>query len=529
MTTSPLEDAFAALRPHVGGIMAAKRAKNSPAYVPRVAEPSPLPAPLPADQQARAAQQFAEYGEHAELAAELYSEVAQPEWTEPDQPELRHSGQLRMAHRLASYAADRLLHVAGVGWHHWTGERWARDDLGHTTRTLVEVLRLSLEEAEAKRDQQLARDVRKCESATGARGTLEFAAALPEFACAAADLDADPWLLNVANGTLDLRTMRLHAHDPRDRITKLCGAAYHPGITAPAWGDFLARVLPETGVRDYLQRLVGVALLGKVEQHVLPILTGTGSNGKSTAINAICGALGDYASTAEPDLIMHRDGAHPTGEMDLMGRRFVAIAESDEGRKLAQATMKRLTGGDPIKARYMRQDFIEFMPSHLAVLVTNHLPKVSGDDPAIWRRIRVIPFNVVVPAGERDPQLPDRLAAEADAILTWAIAGYAAYVAAGNQLGEPDSVLVATDRYREKSDLIAAFIRDACEEGENLRVSAAALHAAFKSWGGIDARQVTPPEFKAGMERLGYTQKKTAAGKVWAGLMVADDDHHHAT
>ena len=112
-------------------------------------------------------------------------------------------------------------------------------------------------------------------------------------------------------------------------------------------------------------------------------------------------ALGDYAQTADPELFMHRDGAHPTGEMDLLGARFVVVSETEQDRRLAESTMKRLTGGDTIKARRMRQDFVEFEPSHLAVLVTNHLPKARGDDPAVWRRIRVVPFNVVIPEEER--------------------------------------------------------------------------------------------------------------------------------
>jgi putative DNA primase/helicase len=309
--------------------------------------------------------------------------------------ESSHSGQVRMAYRLADKYTDRLLFVHSIGWYHWDGQRWAYDDLGAAKRAVIDVLRGA--HVDSFDDKQLRADVRKCEWA-GVAGVLDIASALTPFAATVRDLDADPYLLNVANGTLDMRTMEMSAHNPADRLTKVTRAAYtetNPG----EWHTFLETVLPDAAVRAYVQRHVGVALLGKVVEHVLSIWTGTGANGKSTAIGGLCWALGDYASTAEPDLLLHRNNGHPTGEMDLMGRRLVVVAETDEGRRLAEATMKRLTGGDTIRARRMRMDFVEFEPSHTPILVTNHLPAVSGDDPAVWRRIRVVPYTVVVPVG----------------------------------------------------------------------------------------------------------------------------------
>jgi putative DNA primase/helicase len=200
----------------------------------------------------------------------------------------------------------------------------------------------------------------------------------------------------------------------------------------------LARVLPDAEVRGFLQRLAGIGLLGAVVEHVLGILTGVGANGKSVLDKAIRYAFGDYACTAEPDLFMHRDGGHPTGEMDLRGVRWVVVSETDKDRRLAEATMKRLTGGDTIRARRMRQDFVEFTPSHTPLLITNHLPNVSGDDAAIWRRLRVVPFGVVIPEKEQDNELDARLQLEADGILAWAVAGYRDYLERG--LDEPATV-----------------------------------------------------------------------------------------
>ncbi|MCW2780168.1 MAG: bacteriophage protein, partial [Marmoricola sp.] len=340
-----------------------------------------------------------------------------------------HRGHARIAYRLAEAYADRLMHVHGIGWHVWDGRRWIEDDRGEAKRAVLDVLRRAL--ADSLADKDLRADVHKCESASGIAGVLDIAAALEAFAVTVRDLDADPYLLNCANGTLDLHTLVLQGHHPGDRITKVTAADFDPSSVGGAWDDFLTRVLPDEPTREFLQRYVGLALCGRVLEHVLGILTGTGRNGKGVFYGAVNAALGDYGGTAEPDLFMHRDGAHPTGEMDLRGLRFAVVSESDQGRKLAEATVKRLTGGDQIKARRMRQDFVTFEPSHTAALVTNHLPRVSGDDPALWARLRVVPFDVVIPKDEQDPHLPEKLTLESSAILAWAVAGWTEYVAQG--------------------------------------------------------------------------------------------------
>jgi len=434
-------------------------------------------------------------------------------------PDTAHSGQVRIAYRLHHAYNDKLLHVHGLGWHWWDGRRWDYDDSGAAHRAVLDVLRSAL--SESLDDKQLRNDVRKCESANGIAGVLAVAAALPGFAATVRDLDADPYLLNAANGTLDLRTMELRPHDPGDRITKVTVGAYDPDAPENSWSAFLHRVLPDAEVRNYLGRLIGVALAGKVIEHILGILTGTGANGKSVFYKAVLWALGDYASTVEPDLLMHRQNAHPTGEMDLLGRRLVVVSESERDRRLAEATMKRLTGGDRIRARRMRQDFIEFEPSHTALIISNHLPKVSGDDPAIWRRLRVIPFTVEIPPDERDPHLDERLQAEADAVLAWAVAGWSAYRQHG--LNEPEAVLVATDDYRKASDAIARFIEECCLTGSPVnKATTAQLHIAWEGWRSADgAEPMSLKAFGDALDRLGYPATKGAKGKRWrAGIAV---------
>ncbi|MBT2555837.1 phage/plasmid primase, P4 family [Arthrobacter sp. ISL-5] len=435
------------------------------------------------------------------LAAEIKKHGGQDNLTQTQRTELRdkvlrrihadrekandtgvHRGQARIAYDLAEAYKDKLLHVHGIGWHYWDDSCWQEDKTGRATRAVLAVLRKAL--ADSLNDPDLRQDVRKCESAHGIEGVLKIARALPQFAATPDQLDADPYLLNCANGTLDLHTMELRPHDPADRMTRRTAAAWNPDAEGPIWEACLARWLPDPEVRRFLQRYAGLALAGKVLEHVLAIFTGKGRNGKGVCYHAFSGALGDYAATAEPDLFMHRDGAHPTGEMDLRGRRWVVVSESDKDRRLAEATMKRLTGGDTIKARRLFQDFTEFPPSHTAVLVTNHLPKVSGDDSAVWARIRVIPFDVVIPEAEQDPLLPEKLQLEMDAILAWAVAGWQDYQEHG--LAEPAAVLAATDNYHRDADALGRFISEECDTGPGHSALTESLHQAWTVWAAAD-------------------------------------------
>ncbi|AXY51704.1 hypothetical protein YT1_2280 [Rhodococcus ruber] len=420
-----------------------------------------------------------------------------------------HRGQARMAYRLAAAYAHRLMHVHGMGWFFYDGTRWLEDDQGEAKRAVLDVLRCAL--AESLDDRDLRNDVRRCESAAGVAGVLDIASALEGFAFTVNDLDADPYLLNVANGTLDLRTMQLAAHSPAHRITKVTRAAYRPDAPSPTWNAFLTQVLPDEEVREFVRRYVGVGLCGRVLEHTLSILTGTGRNGKGVFYGAVGHALGDYATVAEPDLFMHREGAHPTGEMDLRGVRWVVVSESDKGRRLAEATVKRLTGGDRIRARRMRQDFVEFTPSHTAALVTNHLPKVSGDDPALWARLRVVPFEVVIPKADQDPKLGEKLELDADAVLTWAIRGWSDYQRSG--LAEPAAVVAATDAYQADADALGRFIDECCVSTPAMTVHAGQLFDAWAKWAAEEG--VEPggkKSFGEALDKRGFVAHKGTGG-----------------
>ena len=399
---------------------------------------------------------------------------------------VKHSGHLGMAVKLAGLFVDQLLYVNGVGWHCWDGKRFARDADGAARRAVHAllkrdreiVIRLNLPVEE--RDKRL-REIARYETTSAITGILTEAAALQAFSITADELDADPWLFNCQNGTLDLHTVKLRPHDPADHISKITNAAYHANTSGPQWVSFLAKVLPDKDVRDYMQRLAGLSLPGEVngDKQIAPIAYGGGANGKTTFIETVCFALGDYAMTAEPALLMSKRGeVHPTGVADLLGKRLVSTTETQQGARFDIALLKRLTGGDTLKARWMRQDFFQFTPSHLLIMCTNHLPEIDDGSEAVWRRIRLIPFTVEIPTRRPRRGTQGQVAAEADAVLSWVIDGWADYRMRGPD--EPGAVLAATADYQADSDPVKRFIADECLVGG--AQSSATTNELFQAW-----------------------------------------------
>lgn len=438
-----------------------------------------------------------------------------------------HSGHLGMAVKLARRYSGRLLYVHPIGWHRWDGKRFARDTTGAARRAVHSILkseRAKLDSLPVEDREKRAKEIARYETASAISGILTEAAVLHEFAASVDDIDADPWLFNCANGTLDLRTMELRKHDPADRLTKVARGAYDPAMSNGAdWSKFIERVLPDKDVRRYWQRIIGLSLLGKVngDKQLAPIMTGKGANGKTTAVEAVSFAMGDYAATAEPALLMSKRGdTHPTGVADLLGKRLVTTSETEQDRRFDIPLLKRLTGAETIKARYMRQDFFEFQPSHLLLLSTNHLPRVDDDTEAVWRRIRVIPFGVQIPEAERDDQLGERLQAEADAVLAWIVAGWMDYREHGLN-PTPAAVLEATGRYKSESDAIGRFIDEECLTAAAVSATTALLYDRWQSWATRErVPELTKVAFGRALDSKGFPADQKAHGRPRRGITV---------
>jgi P4 family phage/plasmid primase-like protien len=328
---------------------------------------------------------------------------------------------------VARHGADlRYCHPWGK-WLAWDGIRWVVDASGEVERRVIETVRGIYAEAEDATDstkrRNIAQHAMRSESHLRIEAMMALARSMPGIPVAPDDLDNDTWLLNAQNGAVSLKSAELRPHRREDLITKLAPVEYNGAADAPTWKAALERWLPFEALRRFVQRLFGYALTGDVSEQVLPFLHGPGANGKTTMTNTALEMMGDYGQQAAPDLLLAKRGSHPTELADLFGARLVASVEVEDGRRLAESLVKQLTGGDRIKARRMREDFWEFAPTHKVFLAANHKPVVRGTDHAIWRRIKLVPFDVVIPKGEQDSRLPKKLRAELPGILAWAVHG----------------------------------------------------------------------------------------------------------
>jgi putative DNA primase/helicase len=349
------------------------------------------------------------------------------------------------------------------------------------------------------------------------------------------ELDTNPWLFNVENGTLDLRTGELREHRKEDFLTKLAPVTFDPDVDYPLWRRFLGTIFAgDKELIGYVRRLVGYCLTGVTEEHLLPFLYGTGANGKSTLVETILKLLGpDYAMKAAPDLLMAKRGdSHPTDRADLFGKRFVACVETEEGRRLAEALVKELTGGDRVRARRMKEDFWEFAPTHHVWLAGNHKPTILGTDHGIWRRIKLIPFEVVIPEAEQDKKLPAKLAEELPGILNWAVVGCLEWQC--NGMREPALVGAKTQEYAEDMDEVGPFIDEQCELGPEFMAPATELYQAF-----VTARpnsRINQRAFGSRLRQRGFLNRDPETSKeyritsgpnkakhAWKGLRLKSD------
>ena len=409
---------------------------------------------------------------------------------------LQHGDNVRYCHQWAKWLA-------------WDGTRWKIDDQGAVDQLAKQTARSILREAADERDddrrEALVNFAKSAESAAKRDAMLKLARSEPPIPITPDALDKDPWIFNCPNGKLDLHTAQLCEHRHEDYVTKLCPVEYHPNALCPTWLAALDRIFSgDSELIDFLQRFVGHSLTGDVSEQVLSIWHGVGANGKSTVANTIMEMLGpDYSMKAPADLLLQkRDSEHPTALTDLHGKRFVACIETDDGRRLAESLVKELTGGDPIRARRMREDFWQFWPTHKVVLACNHRPTVRGTDHAIWRRLKLVPFNVVIPPAERDKDLPAKLREELPGILAWAVRGCLDWQRHG--LGEPKAVIDATAGYQTAEDTLLNFITDCCVMGPENRVKAADLLDAYRTWSGdkyMTVRKLTAMLTERGVER----------------------------
>ncbi len=365
-------------------------------------------------------------------------------------------------------------------WLIWDGMRWAHDERKRVfdlARALCrDVLAEHLEDLSHTEAQRKSLRQR-LGSASTIWAVVKLAGSDQRQAVTANQLDADPWALNTPGGTLDLRTGKMRPHDPNDLNTKVTAAT--PAGECPLFMSILERVQPEPAAREYLKRLAGYAMTGSSREHVLPFFFGAGRNGKGTVTHALRQALGDYGLEVAPELLMEtHNERHPTELTGLRGARFVVGSEVDAGKRWNESRLKRLTGGDPISARYIGKDFFEFDPTHTFVVIGNTKPGLRSVDEAIRARVHLVEFGVTIPEQERDPTLADRLQAEYGGILNWALTGCLEWQTQG--LAPPESIRAATTQYLDGEDMITAWVTECCDPYGQVKLSEA--HRSYRKW-----------------------------------------------
>jgi putative DNA primase/helicase len=395
------------------------------------------------------------------------------------------------AQRLIALHGDNLRYCHPFGkWLVWDGQRWAVDD-GEAARDLSQgtILEFARQALAAKND-HAAKFAGSCLNSQ--RITNVLREAQPHLAIRPAELDTHADLLNFANGTLELKTGRLREHQRGDFITKMVHHRLLPEATCPLFPDaacplflaFMERITAKhPGLVSYLQKAFGYSLTGHTIEKAVFLLHGRGDNGKSTLLSTFLKLLEEYAVLLQIETLMVRQESNNTQAdlADLRGARFVMTSETEEGQRLAEGKLKRITQGmGRVKAARKYENPVEFPESHKLWIDANHLPVIRGTDDAIWSRLHPVPFDTTIPKDEQDKELPQKLAAEAEGILSWAVAGAVRWYAEGP--GKPSDVEQVGNNWRAQSDHIGRFIEEACISGECMQAKARQLYHAYKSW-----------------------------------------------
>ncbi len=395
-------------------------------------------------------------------------------------------------------------------WFCWDGKVW-RPDERHLVRDLVRRIcragTLGLKSGEARRIAS-----RKTIAAVEAIAVTD-----PVVTSHPSDWDSAASLLNTPDGIVDLETGELLLHNRAALITNM--ASVSPGSSCSRWLAFLEEITGgDQDLIQYLSRVCGYCLTGETNEQVFFFLYGSGANGKSVFVRTISGILGSYAATAPLETFMaSRNASHPTDLAGLRGKRLITVSETEPGRAWAESRIKTITGGDPIRARFMHRDFFEFTPTFKLMFVGNHRPQLSGISEAMRRRLHLIPFTITIPSERRDPHLSSTLDEELNGIFGWMLQGLADWQRIG--LSPPSSVLDASDAYFQDEDLVGQWITECCLIEAQQRTSSKGLFASWSSWAeSVGSEKGSQKTLGEDLRGRGFEPSRTSRGRFWKGI-----------
>ena len=404
-----------------------------------------------------------------------------------------------LATRFINENERKLRYVIQWGkWLVWTGKQWQADTGDTLVLRLARAFSNGLWDsfglvASTGLDRDDLNKVRSfCKAANrdgGIRAYLNLARADERIAISVDQLNANPQLLNLQNGTFDFDTGELYQHSQDDLLSQIANVSFDESAKCTRWLDALSLIFAKDAeLVRYVQQLLGYSITGDTGEHILPIAHGNGCNGKSTVWNTVLGLLGDFGGLANETLLMGHKDSHPTEKAFLYQKRFVPISEPEQSAQLREARVKELTGDSTITARRMNEDFWSFKRTHTFWLSTNHLPKIKGSDDGIWRRVKLIPFSVDLRTVTTPiPNLENILIAdEGPGILNWLIEGYRDYRL--NGFIEPVCIKTATSEYRDQEDELTLFIAECCVVTNRAEATGTALFDSYHRFGGKQSR-----------------------------------------
>jgi putative DNA primase/helicase len=393
------------------------------------------------------------------------------------------------AQRVAARHGDTLRHCSKLGgWFVWNGCNWERDNTKAVRRKIWDVSQRMKEEAEACADQKtreaLSAWAYKSERDSIIKCTIRQLEAMPDIAVQEDAFDSNPWLFNLSNGILNLKTGRFAPHNPQAMLTQISSVEYDSNAQCPTWHNFLETVLGGSSeLMEYLQEAVGYSLTGDTRERAIFLLYGSGKNGKSTFLEILMNLLGDYASKVPfASFMQQKHNQIPNDIARLRCTRFAYASESQPNQQLNSTMLKELTGRETLTARFLYSEHFEFVPQFKLWFATNNQPEVADHTDSIWDRLKLIPFTVRINENQEDRNLPQKLRGELPGILNWALEGCRKWQAKG-RLEDPAVIQRATRQYRMDNDPVEGFLEDCCQfDNPAAMTTCSAVWEAYQSW-----------------------------------------------
>jgi putative DNA primase/helicase len=422
-------------------------------------------------------------------------------------------------------------------WYIWSGGRWSLKEKASLEHMVKQSAR-SIEEEKTRALNDRSANVHEVEReykkhikySCGSRGldeVLKISRSEPGMHVRLEQIDADPHMFNCQNGTIDLRTGKLKQHSRNDLISMISPASLLPGARCERWQQFMMQVFDgDSEMISFVQRAMGYTLCGLTSEQCLFFMHGPGANGKSVLASVMLHVLGDYGQRAPAELVSKPDkiaaGRATPDIYRLRGARGVVTSELQERQKFNEAQLKDMTGGDRLVARGIYKEPVEFDPTHKLWLNGNHKPEISGLDHGIWRRLVIIPMEVIINDRDRDPELLCKLKSEANGILGWMVQGFLDWQE--NGLCKPDRVLNATSQLRQESDVVGRFLNECCELAAGLTVSKAKLYNHFEQWCKDNGETaIRKNNFGTRIMSRGIVEKRGSQVRSWVNIGIMGD------